>query len=600
MSAPARTLGESFRTNVAAGRERPLLYSKSGGRYEAQTWGEVAAKVDAMANWLASQGLESGERVAILSENRPEWLVLDMACQTLGLATVPIYNSLTSDEIRYLLEDSSARIIGVSSRPLLEKLGPIQRKLPKLKAVIAFDPSLSVYADLFSVPLVVGADIDRCAGELSPPARQMAARVSPSTLASVLYTSGTTGVPKGVMLTHDNFLSNCEYCRNALAMGPSDKHLSFLPLSHIFERTAGYYLMIAIGAQIAYAETMDTVPQNIVETRPTFLLGVPRFYEKIRERVVSAVEQASSLRKGMFYWALDLGRKTRLGTGHGALFALERALAEILVYRKFRARLGGKLRFGVSGGAPLPRDLAEFFHDLGVLILEGYGLSETSPVIACNREDRHRFGTVGIPLAEIEVSISPEGEILTRGRSVMQGYLNKPEETRAALDPQGWFHTGDLGSIDKDGFLSITGRKKELIVTSGGKKVAPRAIEEKLEKDPLILRAVLNGEGKKFITALVVPRADALTQLARAEKIAFERYADLLSNPVVYERVAARIDELTQDLASYEKIKYFILLENDFTQASGELTPTLKVKREVVLSRHRQELDALYSRPYVG
>lgn len=596
----ADTLGAMFLKSAARAPKRAFLSYKQSGRYTSLTWLEAQRHAEALANALAALKLGTGERVAILSENRPEWALTDLACQMIGLATVPIYNSLTSDEIRYILEDSGSRVIAVSNRALFEKIIPIHKQLTALRCVIAFDNALTAYADQVSIPVQAMRDIRPAEHSLTEDAQIMAAAVNRDSLASVIYTSGTTGNPKGVMLTHDNFLSNVEFSQRALKMGPSDKHLSFLPLSHVFERMAGHYLMIAIGAQIAYAESMDTVPQNIVETRPTFLLGVPRFYEKIRERVLAAVDGASSAKKGMFYWALDLGRKKRLGIGRGPVFAAQRALAEALVYRTFKSRLGGRLRFGVSGGAALNREVAEFFYDMGVLILEGYGLSETSPVIAVNRDTKFRFGTVGIPYPEIETRISEDGEILTRGRSVMKGYLNKPAETRAAIDEQGWFHTGDLGSIDADGFLAITGRKKELIVTSGGKKVAPRAIEEMLEQDELILRAVLYGEGHKFITALLVSKKEALLTYAKAEKIAYSSYAELLKNPVVVKMLEQRVESLSTNLASYEKIKYFVLLENDFSQAAGELTPTLKIKREVVLSRHRTALEALYNNPHVG
>jgi long-chain acyl-CoA synthetase len=394
------------------------------------------------------------------------------------------------------------------------------------------------------------------------------------------------------MLSHANFIQNCVACRSALKMGETDRHLSFLPLSHVFERTAGYYLMLFIGAEIAYAEDLDSVPKNILETRPTFLLGVPRFYEKVRARVLERVNAASSFRKGMFHWALDLGRKKRTGT-LGPLDRIEHALAGALVYRKFRAGLGGKLRFGVSGGAPLSRELAEFFCDLGIVILEGYGLSETAPVICCNREEKYRFGSVGLVVDGVQVRIAEDGEIQTKSPCVMSGYWQKPQETAEVLK-DGWFSTGDLGRFDEDGFLSITGRKKELIVTSGGKKISPRPIEELLERDPSIVRCVLYGDRMKFLTALVVPNREALLNFARSSKIAFADFSDLLTNRRVIEWYDSRIQEAMKDFASYEKIKAFALLENDFTQAAGELTPTLKVKRSVVHSRYASRLSALY------
>jgi long-chain acyl-CoA synthetase len=381
--------------------------------------------------------------------------------------------------------------------------------------------------------------------------------------------------------------------KEAFTMDESEVHLSFLPLCHVFERTCGYYLMALIGATIAYAETMDTVPENIREIHPTFLLGVPRFYEKVRARVLEAVQKASPLKKGLFAWASELGRKRRMGEGLGLLNTLLLPAAHALVYRKFKKGLGGNLRFCVSGSAALPKEIAEFFCDLGVMVYEGYGLTETSPVISANRQGRWKFGSVGLPLRDVEVKIAQDGEILTRSACLMKGYWNKPAETAEVLR-EGWFHTGDLGRLDADGFLFITGRKKELICTSGGKKVSPRPIEELLEMDPFILRCVLYGEGKKFITALIVPRQEELAAYAAAQKIAGDDYAALLKNKKIHEFLDGRIQEAQKDLAPYERIKYFALLEHDFTQSAGELTPTLKVKREVVQNRYKDLLLPFY------
>jgi long-chain acyl-CoA synthetase len=361
--------------------------------------------------------------------------------------------------------------------------------------------------------------------------------------------------------------------------------------------------MTLIGATIAYAESMDTVSRDLLEMKPTFIMGVPRFYEKIHDRVLESLKSRGAVSTGLFHWALETGKRRRLtlaaGKRPGLMADIQFALAGVLVYKKFRARLGGRVRFCVSGGAPLAREIAEFFHDLGVLIVEGYGLTETSPVISANREDRFRFGTVGLPLDGIDVRIGEDGEILTRSECVMKGYFNKPEETAAALEG-GWFHTGDLGKLDKDGFLSITGRKKDLLVTSGGKKIATRLIEELVEQDPHILRCVLFGDGRKFVTALVVPREEALLEYAREHKIAHDDYRSLLAEPRIHAFLETRITALSANLANYERIKYFALLDKDFTQASGELTPTLKVKRDAVISRHRDLLLPFYEKEKGG
>ncbi len=520
----------------------------------------------------------------------------DLAAQLVGLVTVPIYPSLTAPEIQYILQDSGASVIALSVKNLFEKVAQVQKKLPALKAVLAFDPSLLVSRSEISIPLLPWKDL------LNTPAPAnlgaLAAAVSGDSTASIIYTSGTTGAPKGVLLTHQNFISNVTGCRDTLRMSETDLHLSFLPLCHVFERTAGYYLMVYIGATIAYAEDLDTVSKNIKEVRPTFLLGVPRFYEKVRARVLEAVKTANPVKKALFFWAQDIGRQKREGKrAKNPLAGLEEKLADILVYKTFRQRLGGRIRFCVSGGAAISKEIVEFFHDLGVMIYEGYGLTETSPVIAVNRENRWRIGSVGLPLTDVEVKIAPDGEIATRSASVMKGYFQKPAETAEVLK-DGWFYTGDLGNVDADGFLFITGRKKELIVTSGGKKVSPQPIEDRVAEDEYILRCVLFGEGKKFITALIVPRQNELLEYAASEKIAFAGYEELLKDGKIYEFMDTRIQAATADFASYEKIKYFALLPRDFSQEAGELTPTLKIRRSAIYARYENLLTVFYSDKY--
>ncbi len=591
-----QNLGQLFQKTSCEFSKKPAFLYKNAGRYEPILWEQAAAEIRAAATAFLSMGLKAQDRIAILSENRPEWAMTDLAAQLVGITTVPIYPSLTAAEIEYILSDSGAALVAVADKNQFQKILSVHHKLPALKAVLAFDSSLSVSRDELSAQFYLWRDVKNTAvrGDLDA----LCAQVSGSSIASIIYTSGTTGSPKGVLLTHSNFIHNVAGCRDTLKMSDSDLHLSFLPLCHVFERTAGYYLMTAIGATIAYAENLETVPKNILEVRPTFLLGVPRFYEKVHARVLEAVKKAGPLRKGLFYWAKDIGEARRKGSRKKSFWGLlEERLAEALVYKKFRSRLGGRIRFCVTGGAAIAPEIAEFFHDLGVMIYEGYGLTETSPVISVNRENQWRFGTVGLPLRGVEVRIADDGEIVTRSPSVMKGYYNKPVETEAVLK-DGWFHTGDLGKIDEDGFLSITGRKKELIVTSGGKKISPQPIEEFIAKDPYILRCVLFGEGKKFLTALIVPRKDELIAYANEEKISYLSYEELLRDAKIYGFLDLRIQSCMADFASYEKIKYFALLPEDFTQQSGELTPTLKIKREVVLSRYKDALLPFYTEKY--
>ncbi|HTL70905.1 MAG TPA: long-chain fatty acid--CoA ligase, partial [Candidatus Eisenbacteria bacterium] len=543
-----RNLGTLFLDTVRRLPDKKAVLAKSGGRYEGQTWKAFAGGVSRAFRLLGEHGVGPGDRVAILSENRPEWALIDLAAQCLGAATVPIYTSLTPSEIRHILDDSGAKLAAVSNRALFEKIAEVRKTLPALRALVVFETALATENVGLPVAVLRGdgeGPEDLAALEAS------AARVDSSAAASLIYTSGTTGIPKGVVLTHANFIHNVLASGKTLEMGETDVHLSFLPLCHVFERMAGYYLMVHIGATIAYAESMDTVPQNLLEVRPTFILGVPRFFEKILARVLEAVKAGSPVKKALFFWAKELGEKRRLA-GFPPMRWQDR-LADALVYRKFRARLGGRVRFCVSGGAPLAREIAEFFADLGVMIYEGYGLTETSPVISVNREGRFRFGTVGVPLDGVEVRITAEGEIATRSGSVMKGYWNRPSETAEVLK-DGWFHTGDLGVIDKDGFLAITGRKKELIVTSGGKKVPTRAVEETLEKDPYILRCVLFGEGRKYLTALIVPNREKLLEYASAQKIAYRTYEELLAIDRVKRFLESRVEEASKELANYEKV----------------------------------------------
>ncbi len=569
--------------------DKKALYFKDNGRYRALTWKETSDRVHSVAAFLSSQGVRAGDRVALISENRPEWFVVDFAALLLGAVVVPIYTSLTASEIQYILADSGCRWVAVSNKTLFEKVAVAQKNLPALECLLAFDGAVLASRSEVSVPIYAFQEATKTPA-IDPAALKT---IDHENLASIIYTSGTTGSPKGVMLTHGNFIQNAIMAQAAFKMDESEIIVSFLPLCHVFERTCGHFLMTLIGASIAYAENMDTVPRDIIEMRPTFLLGVPRFYEKVQARVLEAVKKAGPLKKGIFTWARELGRKKRLGEKISLLDSLLYPFADTLVYKKFRNGLGGQLRFGVSGGAPLAKVIAEFFFDLGIVIYEGYGLTETAPVITANQEGKCRFGSVGVPFPGVEVRIAADGEILTRSACVMKGYLNRPTETAQALQG-GWFHTGDLGRFDGEGFLFITGRKKELIVTSGGKKVSPQPIEERFEQDAYILRCVLFGEGKKFLTALLVPRKEALEAYAEGEKIAHEDYTDLLKIDKIHDFMDLRVQACQKDLASYERVKYFSLLEHDFSQASGELTPTLKVKREVVLARYKDRLLPFY------
>jgi long-chain acyl-CoA synthetase len=429
--------------------------------------------------------------------------------------------------------------------------------------------------------------------------RARAAEVQPQDLATFIYTSGTTGDPKGVMLTHDNLVSNVLAAGGPFAnMGPADSALSFLPLCHVFERMGGYYMMLHQGVTIAYAESVDKVPENMLEVRPSLMLSVPRLYEKIYARVHERVAADSAARQAVFRWGVGVGREVfrhRIqGTTPGPLLKAKAKVAQALVFKKIQARTGGRLRLFISGGAPLSREIALFFGAVGLPILEGYGLTETSPVIAVNTPQRLKPGTVGPPIDGVEVKIATDGEILTRGPHVMKGYYRKAEATAEAIDKDGFFHTGDIGVIDKDGFLVITDRKKDILVTSGGKNISPQPIENRLKADKFFTEVVMVGNQRNFAVALVVPNFELLERWGREKGLAFTSREDLLARPEVADFYAGRVQELLPELAPFEKIKKLALLNKEFSLDSGELTPTLKVKRRVIEQRHKDLINRLY------
>jgi long-chain acyl-CoA synthetase len=597
LSEPA-TLCDLFYRSVDTFKKPEHLKYKQGGTWRAVSSAEFRRAVEEVSLGLRALGVEAGDHVALLSENRPQWAFADMATLCAGAVDVPIYPTLTASQVLYILKDSESKLALVSTPAQAAKVMEVKDQAPALRHVIGMEEGASF------PPGVMTLEDVRAKGRPQLEARptavhERAAEVRPEDLATIIYTSGTTGDPKGVMLTHSNIVFNVKASTAAFAgLNQDDVALSFLPLCHIFERMAEY-LMLHHGVTIAYAEGVDQVVANLAEVRPTLMCSVPRFYEKVRMRVREKVAKDPPYRQRLFAWALRVGleafRHRIEKKTPGPKLRLQHALADRLVFKKIRARVGGRIRVFVSGGAPLAKEVAEFFGAAGLLILEGYGLSETSPVIAVNLPDAMRPGTVGRPIPGVEVQIAPDGEILTRGPHVMKGYFHKPEATAAAIDPEGWFHTGDIGHIDPDGFLVITDRKKDLIVTSGGKKVAPQPIENRLKTNPLIAEVVIVGNRRNFPAALVVPNFEALEAWAREQGLAVSSREDLIRRPEVvalYDRV---IQEMTPDLAQFEKIKKIALLPSEFTLEAGELTPTLKVKRKVVEEKYKAVIDQLYA-----
>ena len=579
------------------GKPFAVACKPAGAPWRSLTHRQILERVTRTGLALKRLGLTRGERVAILAENRPGWLVADFACLCIGATDVPIYPTLPARQLVYILKDSGAAAIFVSTAPQLAKILEIREQLPALRHVIAMDPDATgphvlPLADVYGM----GAEAEAAGGGRA--FREEALSAKPEDVATIIYTSGTTGDPKGVMLTHDNIWSNVIAALKVLRLGSTDSCLSFLPLSHIFERMAGHYVMFHAGTAIHYAESIDTVPQNLVEVSPTVVLSVPRLYEKMYARVLENALAGGPVKKRIFFWArgvADRWADHRLaGDAVPGLLALQYGIAQRLVFSKLKARTGGKIRFFVSGGAPLPADIAKFFFAAGLPILEGYGLTETSPVMCVNLLERPRMGTVGPPLPGVEVRIADDGEIVTRGPNVMKGYYNKPEATREALSADGWFHTGDIGHLDPDGCLRITDRKKDLIVTAGGKNVAPQPIEQQVKKNKYVANAVMLGDRRKFCIMLVVPNFEHLERWAKYKDLAYADHRGLIRTAEAQAKMEREVFKMLPDLASYETPKKVLLLENDFTIENGDLTPTLKVRRRIVEKKYQRQIDALY------
>jgi long-chain acyl-CoA synthetase len=589
------TLNQLFFEAVSKYNRPDALQVKRGGVYQPISHTEVAERVRRAARGLSSLGVRRGDRVAILSENRPEWAIADFACLTTCLTDVPIYPTLPADQIAYMLKDSGAVAVFVSNKLQAEKIREIRAQLPALKTVIGFD-------DIPGLTNMSIADLEKrgAQGENRESIaiyREDALTVKPDDLATIIYTSGTTGEPKGVMLTHDNIYGTVQASRTAIPFEGRDVGLSFLPLSHIFERMAGHYLMFATGTSIAYAESIDTVPVNLQEVRPTLVLSVPRLYEKMFARVLETALTGGFLKKNIFFWARGVADRWAdeklAGKEPGALLASQYAIAQKLVFSKLKARTGGRLRYFVSGGAPLSPDINKFFYAAGLTILEGYGLTETSPVITVNTPRNFRIGTVGKVVDGVEVKIADDGEILTRGPYVMKGYYNKPDATREAIDPEGWFHTGDIGEL-RDGFLAITDRKKDLIVTAGGKKVAPQPLENKVKTNKYVAQAVMIGDKRKFPAMLIVPNFDQLERWAAKRNIIWTDRAQLLRMPTIQAKIEKEVNEELAGAAHFELPKKIGLVEHDFSIERGELTPTQKVKRKAIDKNYKALIDSLY------
>jgi long-chain acyl-CoA synthetase len=581
--------------------QKPMTIGRSrGGTIEGLSSKEIFERIRDVSLGLSALGMTCGDRVALISESRPEWLLTDLAVVTAGGVTVPIYPTLSAAQARYILQDSGARIAVVSTQLQLDKIQEVRHQLPSIEAVIVMDPPADMPSpSVFTFEQLAERGHSRmvAAWGAGREFRDAARQVRPSDLATIIYTSGTTGEPKGVMLTHGSLVANMYSGAEALEVFEDDVALSFLPLSHAFERMVAYVYLLR-GVTLVFAESFDTIGRDVSIVKPTVFTGVPRVYEKIQARIIEKGQAVAAPKAALFRWAAGVaearGRAMLRGKQPSPLVALQAALADRLVFAKIREGVGGRLRYLVSGSAPLPTRVGEFFHGVGLPIIEGYGLTETAPILTVNPPKAPRAGTVGKAIKGVELRIAADGEILARGPNLMTGYYNKPQATADAIK-DGWFHTGDVGQIDADGYLSITDRKKDLLVTSGGKKIAPQPIENVLKLNPLISEAVLLGDRRKYAAALIVPEFSALERRLKDLGRPPAERSELVTRPDVVALYQEIIDSLNRDLSQFERIKRIAILPREFSIESGELTPSLKVKRKVVEEKCKDLIDGLYA-----
>jgi long-chain acyl-CoA synthetase len=587
------TISQLFLNTIKSYPKNDLMLYKKEGRYVPISTDEFSRRVRYFSLGLKDLGLHPGDKLVILSENRPEWVMTDLSNLCLGGITVPIYTSLVPEQIKYIIDNSDAKIVLYSDVGLGSKVEAVKDELSKVTHYITLEsqaPDGVITADQV---IKRGEKIHAENPDLF---NRAASEVKPDDVASIIYTSGTTGLPKGVMLTHRNFVSNVISATEVIDFTHEDTVLSFLPLSHSFERMVTFCYLYK-GCSIAYAESIDTVAQNLLEVRPQIMVSVPRVFEKIYAKVMDNVLASPPLKRKIFFWATKVGRdygQKRLNEDPvSKSLELRRKIAHKLVFSKIIEKTGGKVKFFVSGAAPLSKDIAELFYAMGLVVLEGYGLTESAPVISVNRLEKIKFGTVGPAIPGVEVKIAEDGEILARGPNIMKGYYKMDEETSEAVK-EGWLYTGDIGYLDEDGFLVITDRKKDMIVTAGGKNVAPQPIENLLKTNTYISNAMVLGDKRKFMSVLIIPNFEKLEEYAKFNNIWYEDRKDLVKNDLIIKFMEAEIDRATPHLASYEKIKKIALLDREFEVEEGEITPTLKVKRNIIEEKYKDVIQSLY------
>jgi long-chain acyl-CoA synthetase len=590
MATTAATLAKAFEQQVGKYGQRAFLRDRQDGKWRDHSWSEIAESSARLRAGLIKSGLTPGERVAILSDNSPEWVVVDLAVLGAGGIVVPLYTTSGIDETRHVIADSGARLVAVGSEQLLHKVREIESDLPEVKSIIAlYKGATADNQNRINVTtLEQSSDSD--------PVMSIEGRGDD--LATFIYTSGTTGPPKGAMLSHRNILANCASNLDALQLNDTDSTLSFLPVAHSFERTAGYYTVMLGGGTINYAEGLGQIAQNLLEVEPTVVLTVPRLLEVIYSRVTRTVEASPAFRQKLFGTAIATGVRAaeyrQRGRSLPPHLAAPMALFRRLVFKRIRAIFGSRLRYLISGGAPLPAEINRFLAAAEIPIVEGYGLTEAAPVVSCNLHGRTRIGTVGRALKDVEVKTAADGELLVRGANVMKGYYGREAESREAVDSEGWLHTGDVAQIDAEGFIRITDRKKEIIVLSGGKNISPANLETRLVSDPYIAQACVIGDRRKHLAAIVVPDFETLAEKLKDLQLAGKKPEELVREPKLREFFQTRIRQLNRPLSDVEAIVDFRLTASPFSQENSELTPTLKLRRKIVQEHYRDAIEAMY------
>ncbi|MBM3162353.1 MAG: long-chain fatty acid--CoA ligase [Chlorobi bacterium] len=568
---------------------------KINGVYEPIPYESLEKDVHAFSAFLRENGIGPQDRVAILSENRPGWYLSDMAILTIGAIDVPLYPSLPPNQIEYILKNCSAKGIVVSNMLQLGKILSIWQNLPDLGLVIVLNRLEEPIED------VIDLNHAKKTGKKileDKPWILDGIKVEPEDTATIIYTSGTTGLPKGVMLSHRNLCENVKSCSTVIRLDETDCSLSFLPLSHAYERTGGYYLLFSCGASIYLAESIETISLNITEAKPTIIFTVPRLFDRMKTNMLKQIGNESAVKKKIFHWAIKTGeeyhRQMNEKNRVSMPLAVQHNLADKLVYHKIRKKFGGRLRYFVSGGAALPQKIGEFFQALEIPILEGFGLTETSPVTNVNRPEKIKFGTVGPAVANVEVKIAEDGEILLKGPNIMKGYWQDETATNEVIR-DGWFYSGDIGVIDPDGYLKITDRKKHIIVTSGGKNIAPQPIENLIADSPFVDQVIVIGEKRPFLIAVIVPDFAKLAEFAAQNSIAANSNKELIENKAVHQIYEKLMRTISRQLATHEKVRKFLLIDEAFSVEKGDMTPTLKLKRKAITEKYVQEIDKVYN-----